>query len=746
MESPGGTAFSPATVNSRRGRRLSMAPMLLDDDVAPAGKPTTKGKAKAGKTKSASVEDKENSAVPQKVAEALGASSLKSMSTTQMLEMYSNAVKMSAENKITQKNAWAIQLIENFDAVLDSQAQDGGSSTNFMAASATLEASMKIYSSRVDSVHTETYRVLGGLNRTDVKNPKNKSDGADDGSDSDDSDDSDEDGARRKKKRGKGKVRSGVDTLEANADNISLKTLDDDVVVDPLFKKMSASFDEGGASGLLVNNLGVFRDCEVVFDSTEVINQRVTSEMQSAHAAQMALKLDLGDLADLLPAKMDRMEICPAFHEFLSSHHEYVESKRNQMRFRGDAAGKALAQQSREAAAAESKRLSAASTVAGSVAGTDFDGDRLSIASIGGADDGWLGGFGDDAGDMDTSDAFDDCEAFGTYVLAAEQGVDVQERKLMAEIGADEGEAAAFRPTTSTFNATEFASAIVESNGSDEFAFFNPKHLSNWAGPSHWKAFKPAASTSAASKVAQKSKSKRAEFFVDFAAPVDRKALKAAFAKTNATTVMTGAAVAKAEAQDFDLPTDLHYSVRNLMSLFLKPSHTVQLRHKLTSGSAAADSVGTLDMAGAFDAFDAGAFDGGFDDDDDDGDAFGSVPADLTDLAGLGGNLIAQPRKVEKINIGYARVAKKVDVKALKEGIWDELCDGEQANRDVGNEVAGEHTFTELVESLPDHISSHMLPQVSVPFAFICLLHLANEHTLKIDDQADLQELTITQP
>lgn len=32
----------------------------------------------------------------------------------------------------------------------------------------TLDASVKIYSCRVDSVHSETYKVLGGLNRTAV--------------------------------------------------------------------------------------------------------------------------------------------------------------------------------------------------------------------------------------------------------------------------------------------------------------------------------------------------------------------------------------------------------------------------------------------------------------------------------------------------------------------------------------------------------------------------------------------------
>ena len=36
--------------------------------------------------------------------------------------------------------------------------------------------------------------------------------------------------------------------------------------------------------------------------------------------------------------------------------------------------------------------------------------------------------------------------------------------------------------------------------------------------------------------------------------------------------------------------------------------------------------------------------------------------------------LVAEPKKVEKISINYAKVAKKVDVKALKANLWNELC------------------------------------------------------------------------
>jgi condensin complex subunit 2 len=41
------------------------------------------------------------------------------------------------------------------------------------------------------------------------------------------------------------KISEGVNTLEANLENISIKQFDMGFDVDPLFKKTSAAFDEG---------------------------------------------------------------------------------------------------------------------------------------------------------------------------------------------------------------------------------------------------------------------------------------------------------------------------------------------------------------------------------------------------------------------------------------------------------------------------------------------------------------------
>ena len=71
--------------------------------------------------------------------------------------------------KITQKNSWALNLIDYLPDVLETQYKTEDGIANFQAASVTLDTSVKIYSYRVDSVHTETYKVLGGLSRTDAR-------------------------------------------------------------------------------------------------------------------------------------------------------------------------------------------------------------------------------------------------------------------------------------------------------------------------------------------------------------------------------------------------------------------------------------------------------------------------------------------------------------------------------------------------------------------------------------------------
>ncbi len=51
--------------------------------------------------------------------------------------------------------------------------------------------------------------------------------------------------------------------------------------VDPLYHQTSAQFDEGGAKGLLMNNLGVYGGCRVLFDSLEIPGKCMSCENQN---------------------------------------------------------------------------------------------------------------------------------------------------------------------------------------------------------------------------------------------------------------------------------------------------------------------------------------------------------------------------------------------------------------------------------------------------------------------------------
>ena len=107
-------------------------------------------------------------------------------------------------------------------------------------ASASLDATAKIYGFRVDSVHSETFKFLGGLNRN-KKDEKNENNG-----------ENPEEILQTKKTE---KIRKGLNTLETNINKLNLTKYDIDNEVDPLFSVMTSKFNESSARGLLLNTI-----------------------------------------------------------------------------------------------------------------------------------------------------------------------------------------------------------------------------------------------------------------------------------------------------------------------------------------------------------------------------------------------------------------------------------------------------------------------------------------------------------
>lgn len=61
-----------------------------------------------------------------------------------------------------------------------------------------------------------------------------------------------------------------TNTLEKDINNLDLKKLDIEFTVDPLFRKTSADFDEGGARGMLLNHLSISSNGQIIFDAGDM--------------------------------------------------------------------------------------------------------------------------------------------------------------------------------------------------------------------------------------------------------------------------------------------------------------------------------------------------------------------------------------------------------------------------------------------------------------------------------------------
>jgi condensin complex subunit 2 len=89
-------------------------------------------------------------------------------------------------------------------------------------------------------------------------------------------------------------------TLAKNAAQLQTKKLDLEFTIDPLFKKTSGDFDEGGAQGLLMNHLSVDAGLRVVFDAMDTPGGAEDADDEEV----VSLQVSLADLRGE-PSSMD---------------------------------------------------------------------------------------------------------------------------------------------------------------------------------------------------------------------------------------------------------------------------------------------------------------------------------------------------------------------------------------------------------------------------------------------------------
>lgn len=125
-------------------------------------------------------------------------SSMTPMKRVPILANFEEWMKMATDNKINAANSWNFALIDYFH---DMSLLKEGDGVNFQKASCTLDGCVKIYTSRVDSVATETGKLLSGLADSGNKKGKRGEEEGEGEASEGEEEGEDEDGAKKKRKR-----------------------------------------------------------------------------------------------------------------------------------------------------------------------------------------------------------------------------------------------------------------------------------------------------------------------------------------------------------------------------------------------------------------------------------------------------------------------------------------------------------------------------------------------------------------
>lgn len=315
------------------------------------------------------------------------------------------------------------------------------------------------------------------------------------------------------------------------------------------------------------------------------------------------------------------------------------------------------------------------------------------------------------------------------------------------------------------------------SGGNSDYAFFDMKKFEKatdgnlWAGSQHWKK-KPSLKDinkkgsekkkvmfdDGQEKKERKKATKKDRVFIDFSEAPDVDAIFEKKKTTRRTKKTKKDAYQMPQTEkDFLLPLDANVDISQLTRLFSRPNAVVR-RGNGDNEQPVGKTVGFYDVEDNALGFDDDG-DGDFGGNDDGG--FNFAYGEEDDQAGGDNDAdynvdnFDQVRKVDKIDINYAQVAKKVDVRRLKKDIWieleektalvepdafpdkDDAADKEEKQDDVfefeGETPKGEPQFASFKQTVEKMDMAQSQNDVTVSFYFICCLHLANEKGLKFD-------------
>ncbi|MCJ1474699.1 hypothetical protein MMC13_003359 [Lambiella insularis] len=727
------------------------------------------------------------------------------MKRVPILANFEEWMKMATDNKINATNSWNFALIDYFH---DMSLLKDGDGVNFQKASCTLDGCVKIYTSRVDSVATETGKLLSGLADSGNKHQRRSEDEI---PDEDVDEHEGEDGARsRAKKRIQ---RSSEATLASSFTPLQLKKFELEFSVDPLFKKASADFDEGGAKGLLLNHLAIDGHGRIVFDSSDDVeatssgrkdvrrrsnskagdtdtvmeddeessNQSVgTGNFEDENVDLPALKAKFFPDLEML----DSQDICPSLKSldlgdpksslelpFLKAPEELLTGIDDMRRNPGDRSGIILDDENS--------------------AGFDED-DGL----FGGCDLPSDAGFGD-GGEAWAKDAALDPQ------LRLNGPSDINGVGSIDD-GTDEADAGGFKTSHDQFSVALHHKRYQDTH-ENILSYFDNALRKHWAGPEHWRIRRVKNLIKDQGDPPLRRKEKE-PFEIDFISPLGPGLADLIYtpAASHSTTCLPRAQWTS-KTRNL-LPDDKHFNSRQLLQLFLKPKARVGSRqspwaprkqHSLErtklaeqeevdeafwarQDAATADNNTDefkdpkADYDADFFQDDGMAFPGALQDEDEDDfadarEAFSSGlrgPAISGTVNGLdavlatqygsqegayGSQLVTQSKRLRPEYVQYARVAKKVDVRRLKEEMWKGIGfeetfttgEPEHLSSEAPKDLHPPLKFTAVINNLQTIYPKQAMADISTSYCFICLLHLANEKGLVLGNEIGLEELSI---
>lgn len=149
---------------------------------------------------------------------SLSSAFLANIPASKMAECINECIKLSTENKINTKNAFSLEIIDFMTYMIKKQ---DANMSSLQVASTSLDVSSKIYGFRVDSVHSEILKIIGGLDKQTNTETESKSD--DDDGELVDEDAKDKEEPRKKKKKKKhGNRQKIITTAEALASHVEV--------------------------------------------------------------------------------------------------------------------------------------------------------------------------------------------------------------------------------------------------------------------------------------------------------------------------------------------------------------------------------------------------------------------------------------------------------------------------------------------------------------------------------------------